>query len=313
MAAVVRRQSNLQLRLPSTSAADNNNNKKKKTNSWGICSSEEELERVCVLGHGSSGTVYKVREKKSSQVYALKIVHGNNDPEVCRQLFREMDILRRTTDSPYIVKCYGIEEKPWGDTGMVMEYMDLGTLDTLCKELGGTLSEEKVAHVARQVVNGLSYLHSHNIVHRDIKPANLLVNKNMDVKIGDFGVSRIMCPSLDACNSFVGTCAYMSPDRLDPGAYGGTYNGYAADIWSLGLTLLELFLGHFPLLQPGQRPDWASLMGAICLADDPSTLLPDSWSTVSDEFRSFIQCCLNKDSSKRWTALQLLSHPFLAN
>ncbi|KAF2309139.1 hypothetical protein GH714_000785 [Hevea brasiliensis] len=234
----------------------------------------------------------------------LKLSMATPMTPVRRQVIREMEILRRT-DSPYIVHCHGIYEKPSGDIGILMEHMDLGTLDTLLQKQG-TFSEAKLAHVARQVLNGLNYLHSHKIIHRDIKPSNLLVKNGMEVKIADFGVSKIMHRTLDACNSYVGTCAYMSPERFDPDTYGGNYNGYAADIWSLGLTLLELYLGHFPYLKPGQRPDWATLMCAICFGDPPN--LPED---ASEEFRSFLECCLQKESSKRWTAAQLLSHPFV--
>ncbi|KAJ4713584.1 Mitogen-activated protein kinase [Melia azedarach] len=263
-----------------------------------------DLDKLQVLGHGNGGTVYKVRHKRTEKLFALKVVHGDTDPIVRRQVFREMEILRRT-DSPYIVQCHGIYEKPYGDIAILMEYMDYGALDTLLKKTG-TFSESELAQVTSQILKGLSYLHAHKIIHRDIKPSNLLVNKTMQVKISDFGVSKIMCRTLDACNSYVGTCAYMSPERFDPDTYGGNYNGYAGDIWSLGLTLLELYLGHFPFLQPGQRPDWATLMCAICFGDPPS--VPDG---VSDEFRSFIECCLQKDSSKRWSASQLLTHPFV--
>lgn len=266
--------------------------------------SSSDLDKLQVLGHGNGGTVYKVRHKRTSTTYALKVVHGDCDPTVRRQVFREMEILRRT-DSPYVVQCHGIFEKPSGDVTILMEYMDLGSLDSLLKK-NSTLSESTLAHVSRQVLNGLHYLHSHKIIHRDIKPSNLLVNKNMEVKIADFGVSKIMCRTLDACNSYVGTCAYMSPERFDPETYGGNYNGYAGDIWSLGLTLLELYLGHFPFLPPGQRPDWATLMCAICFGEPPT--LPEN---ASEEFRSFVECCLQKESSKRWTAAQLLTHPFV--
>ncbi|PWA69397.1 Protein kinase, ATP binding site-containing protein [Artemisia annua] len=268
-----------------------------------ISTTEAEYETVKVLGHGNGGTVYKVVHKKTSNVFALKVVHADSDPMMRRQIFREMEILRRT-DSPYVVKCHEIFEKPDGDIAILMEYMDFGTLESLLKTTG-TLSEATLADVARQVLNGLNYLHAHKIIHRDIKPANLLVNKNMQVKIADFGVSKIMCRTLDACNSYVGTCAYMSPERFDPDSHGSNYNGYSGDIWSLGLTMLELYLGHFPFLPAGQKPDWATLMCAICFGEPPS--LPQG---VSDEFRSFIECCLQKDSTKRWTASQLLSHPF---
>ncbi|KAL5545190.1 hypothetical protein UlMin_008974 [Ulmus minor] len=264
-----------------------------------------DLEKLQVLGHGNGGTVYKVRLRRTSTIYALKLVHGDSDSDLRRQLFREMDILRRT-DSPYVVQCHSIIEKPSGDVAILMEYMDSGTLETQLKT-HGTFSESKLSRVAKQVLNGLNYLHSHKIIHRDIKPANLLVNSKMEVKIADFGVSKIMCRTLDACNSYVGTCAYMSPERFDPDSYGGNYDGYASDIWSLGLTLMELYMGHFPFLPPGQRPDWATLMCAICFGEPPR--LPEG---VSDEFRSFMECCLQKESSKRRSAAELLAHPFLS-
>lgn len=313
--AVVRERRQLNLRLPlpefserrprfppSISTAVNSTSSSCCSSSSAISASD--LERVRVLGHGNGGTVYEVRHKRTSATYALKVVHGDADPAVRRQLFREMEILRRT-DSPHVVRCHDVFEKPSGDIAFLMEYMDSGTLETLLRS-HGNFSEAKIAHVARQVLNGLSYLHSHKIIHRDIKPANLLVHRRMEVKIADFGVSKIMCRTLDACNSYVGTCAYMSPERFDPDTYGGNYNGYASDIWSLGLTLMELYMGHFPLLPPGQRPDWATLMCTICFGEPPS--LPEG---VSDEFRSFLDCCLQKDSIKRWSAAQLLTHPFL--
>ncbi|KAK6921398.1 Protein kinase domain [Dillenia turbinata] len=311
--AVVRERRQLNLRLPLPESPDrrprfplplppSSNSASSATQCASFCCSD--FENLQVLGHGNGGTVYKVSHKRTSAIHALKVVHGDSDPDVRRRIHREMDILRRT-DSPYVVKCHGIIHKPSGDFAMVLEYMDGGTLDSLLKT-NGTFSESLLADVARQVLNGLNYLHSHKIIHRDIKPSNLLVNDKMEVKISDFGVSKIMCRSLDPCNSYVGTCAYMSPERFDPDTYGGNYNGYAADIWSLGLTLLELYLGHFPLLPAGQRPDWATLMCAICFGDPPG--LPEG---ASEEFRSFMECCLQKESSKRWSALQLLSHPFL--
>ncbi|GLJ12315.1 hypothetical protein SUGI_0188500 [Cryptomeria japonica] len=94
--------------------------------------------------------------------------------------------------------------------------------------------------------------------------------------------------------------------RFDPESYGGRYNGYAGDIWSLGLTLLECYLGHFPFIAAKEQPDWATLMCAICFGESPSA--PAS---ASAEFQSFIRCCLEKDAGKRWTDSQLLKHPFL--
>jgi serine/threonine protein kinase len=263
-----------------------------------------DLEKLTVLGHGNGGTVYKVKNKSSSEVYALKVVQADGDATVRRQVFREIEILRRT-DSPYVVQCHGVYEKPSGDISILLEYMDAGSLDTILKN-SGVFTESTLSHVASQILKGLSYLHAHKIIHRDIKPSNLLVNEKMEIKIADFGVSKIMCRTLDACNSYVGTCAYMSPERFDPDSNGGNYNGYSGDIWSLGLTLLELYMGHFPFLPPGQKPDWATLMCAICFGDAP--VLPEE---ASPEFRSFVTCCLQKDSSKRSSVSQLLNHPFV--
>ncbi|XP_047316003.1 mitogen-activated protein kinase kinase 9-like [Impatiens glandulifera] len=263
-----------------------------------------DFEKLQVLGHGNGGTVYKVRHKRTSAIHALKFVNGDSDPIIRRQIFREKEILRRI-DSPFIVKCHDVFENGGGDIAILMEYMDGGNLENKLR-ISGNFSESDLSTVAREVLNGLSYLHAHKIIHRDIKPANLLLNKKMEVKIADFGVSKMMFRTLDSCNSYVGTSAYMSPERFDQDTYGSVYNGYAADIWSLGLTLMELYMGHFPFLPKGQRPDWATLMCAICFGEPPS--LPES---SSEEFRSFIGCCLQKQSDKRSTADELLKHPFV--
>ncbi|KAI9087909.1 hypothetical protein K1719_030239 [Acacia pycnantha] len=195
--------------------------------------------RLC---HGNSGTVYQIRHKRTSCIYALKVVHAYFDPMTLRQVRREIDILRRTY-SPNIVQFHGSFEAPSGDVGILLEHMDLGTLETLPKNKGA-FSESQVAAVARQVLAGLRYLHENKIAHRDIKPSNLLVNQNMEVKISDFGVSKVLSRTLDTCDSYVGTA------------------------------------------------------------------LPES---ASDEFRSFMECCLKKESRERWTASQLLTHLFLSH
>jgi len=258
-----------------------------------------ELEKLGILGYGSEGKVYKVRHRATQTLYALKVVHGNHDLCTRRQIVREMDILRKT-DSPYVVKCHGVYDRG-GEIQFVLEYMDRGSLEKC-----GRMPEPFLAAVARQVLHGLKYLHAHKIVHRDIKPSNLLLNSARQVKIADFGVSRILSRTLDPCNSCVGTYAYMSPERIDPGKNDGRYNGYAGDMWSLGLTLLECYVGRLPFLETGIQPDWPTLMYLICDGEPPA---PPP--TASPEFQSFIRCCLQKDAGLRWTASQLLAHPFL--
>ncbi|KAL3582711.1 hypothetical protein D5086_017043 [Populus alba] len=114
-----------------------------------------------------------------------------------------------------------------------MEYMDAGTLDGIFRA-NGPFSEASPAHIAYQVLNGLKNLHEHNIVHLDIKPSNLLVSKDMKVKIADFGVSKIV----------------------------------HGDVWSLGVTLLELHAGHFPFFPAGKKPtNWKELVLVICFGE----------------------------------------------
>ncbi|KAL1211819.1 Mitogen-activated protein kinase kinase 8 [Cardamine amara subsp. amara] len=268
-----------------------------------------DLDRINVLGSGNGGTVFKVRNKTNSEIYALKKVKEYMDSAFRSQLLRETEI-PRLVDSPYVVKCHEIFQNPLGEeVSILMEYMDLGTLESL---RGEVVTEKQLASMARQVLEGLNYLHELKIVHRDIKPGNLLRNSKEEIKIADFGVSKIMVKSLDKCNSFTGTCAYMSPERLNSEADGVTEedksNVYAGDIWSYGLTMVEMLVGYFPLLPQGHKPDRATIICAVCFGEPPKA--PEE---CSDELKSFIDCCLRKKPSERWTASQLLSHPFLVH
>ncbi|KAJ7527943.1 hypothetical protein O6H91_16G077000 [Diphasiastrum complanatum] len=265
----------------------------------------DDLERGEILGHGSSGRVYKVVHKRTGSVYALKVIQAKHDPAVRKQIKKEMEISRRHCGhSSFVVQCYGVFER-MGEISLVMELMNDGTLaDLLAKHK--KIPEHFLSFVSRHVLKGLKYLHSKKIVHRDIKPSNLLLNRNPQlVKIADFGVSTELASTFAQCNSFVGTCAYFSPERFDPDVNGGKYD-CSADIWSLGLTLLECALGYFPCLKEGQKPDWPTLICNICL-DDPPAPPKDA----SPEFQNFIRLCLQKDATLRPSAHQLLMHPFL--
>ncbi|KAG9456007.1 hypothetical protein H6P81_000515 [Aristolochia fimbriata] len=257
-----------------------------------------DLDRIKRVGSGAGGTVYMVRHRPTNRTYALKVIYGNHEEAVRRQICREVEILR-TADNPYVVRCHGMFDNA-GEIQVLLEFMDGGSLD------GRRLPEPLLADAARQILQGLAYLHRRKIVHRDIKPSNLLVNNQNQVKIADFGVSRILAQTMDPCNSSVGTIAYMSPERINTDLNHGSYDGYAGDIWSLGLSILECFLGRFPFPGIGRQGDWASLMCAICYSPPP-----EAPPTASKEFRSFIGCCLQKDPARRWTAAQLLTHPFI--
>ncbi|XP_037474382.1 mitogen-activated protein kinase kinase 9-like [Triticum dicoccoides] len=101
----------------------------------------------------------------------------------------------------------------------------------------------------------------------------------------------------------------MSPERFAPNAHVGPRGAYAADVWSLGVTVLELFLGHRTVLPAERTPSWKMLKEAICYGDPPS--VPDS-AAASAELRGFVAACVQKDPRRRATVPQLLAHPFVA-
>ncbi|KAK7307326.1 hypothetical protein VNO77_40279 [Canavalia gladiata] len=279
----------------------------------GIIKNLSDLEKLEVLGHGSGGTVYKVYHKKNRSFYALKILRFNQKGIWIRQpATLEAEILKRV-DSPYIVRCHAVfdnatcsETEKGGDLSFVMEYMEGGSLHDVLRR-HHRLAEDVISVLAKRVLEGLNYLHGMHIVHRDIKPSNLLVNNKGEVKIADFGVSHVVEGTFEVIDFDAGTCAYMSPERVDPERWGGEYaDEFVGDVWSMGVVMLECFLGHFPLIGRGQRPDWVTLMCAICFHEKLE--MPEK---ATPEFQSFIKRCLEKDWRKRATVLELLHHPFV--
>jgi len=127
-----------------------------------------------------------------------------------------------------------------------MEYMDGGSLDLLLKK-ANHLPEQILGKVTIAVIKGLNYLREkHQIMHRDVKPSNILVNSRGEIKICDFGVSGQLIDSM--ANSFVGTRSYMSPERLQ-----GNHYTVQSDIWSLGLSLVEMAIGRYPVPPPDEK------------------------------------------------------------
>jgi serine/threonine protein kinase len=268
-----------------------------------------DYERLSVLGHGNGGTVYKARHRRSAQPVALKLF-ADGDTSAAR----EAEILMLAADAPHVVRLHAVipssasaaaaGEAP---AALALELMPGGSLSGLLRRLGRPMGERPIAAVARQALLGLAALHALRVVHRDLKPSNLLVGAGGEVKIADFGAGKVLRRRLDPCASYVGTAAYMSPERFDPEAYSGDYDPYAADVWSLGVAVLELYRGHFPLLPEGQRPDWAALMCAICFGE-----APEPPAAASEEFRDFVARCLEKKAGRRASVAELLEHPFVA-
>uniref|UniRef100_A0A8C5DU14 Dual specificity mitogen-activated protein kinase kinase 1 n=1 Tax=Gouania willdenowi TaxID=441366 RepID=A0A8C5DU14_GOUWI len=202
---------------------------------------DDDCEKICELGAGNGGVVFKVSHRPSGLIMARKLIHLEIKPAIRNQIIRELQVLHEC-NSPYIVGFYGAFYSD-GEISICMEHMDGGSLDQSLKK-AGKIPEQILGKVSIAVIKGLSYLREkHKIMHRDVKPSNILVNSRGEIKLCDFGVSGQLIDSM--ANSFVGTRSYMSPERLQ-----GTHYSVQSDIWSMGLSLVEMAIGRFPIPPP---------------------------------------------------------------
>nr|ABN50916.1 mitogen-activated protein kinase kinase 3 [Oryza sativa Indica Group] len=251
------------------------------------------------IGNGASSVVQRAVFIPVHRILALKKINIF-EKEKRQQILNEMRTLCEACCYIGLVEFQGAFYMPdSGQISIALEYMDGGSLADVIK-IKKSIPEPVLAHMLQKVLLGLRYLHEvRHLVHRDIKPANLLVNLKGEAKITDFGVSAGLDNTMAMCATFVGTVTYMSPERIRNENY-----SYAADIWSLGLAILECATGKFPY-NVNEGP--ANLM--LQILDDPSPTPPKD--SYSSEFCSFINDCLQKDADARPSCEQLLSHPFI--
>lgn len=210
------------------------------------------FDKIGELGAGNGGVVMKVLHRTTGLVMARKLIHLEIKPAIRNQIIRELKVLHEC-NSPYIVGFYGAFYSD-GEISICMEYMDGGSLDLILKK-AGRIPEPILGKISEAVLKGLIYLREkHSIMHRDVKPSNILVNSRGEIKICDFGVSGQLIDSM--ANSFVGTRSYMSPERLQ-----GTHYSVQSDIWSVGLSLVEMAIGRYPI-PPPDPGDVNSIFGA---------------------------------------------------
>lgn len=221
-----------------------------------------------------------------------QIITTNPDPDVKKQIIREQKFNQACT-SEYICKYYGAYlEDESGTISIAMEFCEGGSLDSVykeCQRLGGRAGEKVLGKVAEGVLNGLTYLHNHRIIHRDIKPSNILLCRNGQVKLCDFGVSGEFGTKGDA-DTFIGTSYYMAPERIT----GGKYN-INSDVWSLGVTLLEVAQHRFPFPEDGtEMQPRAGLIDLLTyIVRQPTPKLkdePDKGIHWSENMKFFIAC-----------------------
>ncbi|XP_046861744.1 dual specificity mitogen-activated protein kinase kinase 1-like [Xenia sp. Carnegie-2017] len=299
--------------------------------------STEDFEKLDEIGAGNGGVVTKVLHKPTGLIMARKLIHLEIKPAIRNQIIRELKVLH-DCNSPYIVGFYGAFYSD-GEISICMEHMDGGSLDQVLKK-AGRIPEDILGIISIAVLKGLSYLReNHKIIHRDVKPSNILISSRGEIKLCDFGVSGQLIDSM--ANSFVGTRSYMAPERLQGNIY-----SIQSDIWSLGLSLVEMAIGRYPVPPPnpedidkvfnGDVKDMASLnpdtivpgaqipqavnggevprpMAIFELLDyivnEPAPRLPERH--FSDDFREFVHKCLVKNPNERANLKFLMGHQFI--
>ncbi|KAJ1367890.1 Serine/threonine-protein kinase cst-1 [Parelaphostrongylus tenuis] len=257
---------------------------------------EEVFDIVGKLGEGSYGSVHKAIHRESGHTLAIKKVPVDTD---LQEIIKEISIMQQC-DSKYVVKYYGSYFKN-SDLWIVMEYCGAGSVSDIMRLRRKTLTEREMSAVLRDTIQGLRYLHDLKKIHRDIKAGNILLNTEGQAKLADFGVAGQLTDTMAKRNTVIGTPFWMAPEVIEEIGY-----DTKADIWSLGITAIEMAEG---------RPPYADIhpMRAIFMIPTkppPTFKKPDEW---SEEFNDFIKQCLVKKPEDRKTASQLVEHAFTAN
>lgn len=248
------------------------------------------------LGRGSSGKVYRALNRESGHFVAIKEIplQGMNQGHL-QAVQTEIELLHHL-QHPQIVRFYETIRTA-ENLYLVLEYVENGSLANILKHFG-RFPEHILQVYMRQVLQGLEWLHSQGVCHRDIKGANLLITKDGQVKLADFGVAGKLTDEAKP-NAVVGTPYWMAPEIIEMSRF-----TTASDIWSLGCTLIELFHGEPPYFE--MRPVTALYR---IVQDEKPPLPPDLSSRLID----FLNCCFVRDPLERATAAQLRVHPWLAD
>nr|XP_054516474.1 STE20-like serine/threonine-protein kinase isoform X4 [Pan troglodytes] len=262
---------------------------------------EDFWEIIGELGDGAFGKVYKAQNKETSVLAAAKVIDTKSEEEL-EDYMVEIDILA-SCDHPNIVKlldAFYYENNLW----ILIEFCAGGAVDAVMLELERPLTESQIQVVCKQTLDALNYLHDNKIIHRDLKAGNILFTLDGDIKLADFGVSAKNTRTIQRRDSFIGTPYWMAPEVVMCETSKDRPYDYKADVWSLGITLIEMA----EIEPPHHELNPMRVLLKIAKSEPPTLAQPSRWSS---NFKDFLKKCLEKNVDARWTTSQLLQHPFV--